>query len=140
MIRLFRRQPSSSSSSPAPGLPIEPELDLREAARALSHHRHGRDRAKFRETANRIRADLRAKGHDLPPIDWDLLMQISLLKPAPAWRDQTLEERLRLCAEALCVHDLIEPKERSRILAELEARAELARRARDAAQGILARD
>lgn len=65
-------------------------------------------------------------------------MQISLLKRAPDWRDQTLEDRLRICAEALCVHDLIDPRDRSRILEQIEQRAELARQAQASAERILA--
>lgn len=61
-------------------------------------------------------------------------MQIGLLKPAQDWKGQSLEERLTCCAEALFVHDLIEPRQRAQILDKLRQRAELARRARIAAE------
>ncbi|WP_374412711.1 hypothetical protein [Novosphingobium colocasiae] len=52
-------------------------VDPPSAASALAMHgarkRADADREKRRDMANRIRADLRAKGKDMPPIDWSAL-------------------------------------------------------------------
>lgn len=64
--RLTRKSSAGALSTPA-------ELDPRAAGRALARTRHERDRDKIRAMANQIRADLRAKGRDLPPINWDSL-------------------------------------------------------------------
>ncbi|AIT81624.1 hypothetical protein JI59_18565 [Novosphingobium pentaromativorans US6-1] len=60
MFSIFRRrEPVRASAS--------------EAGRALGQVRHDKSRALVRDMTNKIRADLRGKGHDLPPIDWEAI-------------------------------------------------------------------
>lgn len=62
MLRLFsRKQPEA------------PAIDVSAAAAALSRYRMSEQQAKQRAMTNRLRSDLRAKGKDLPPIDWSKL-------------------------------------------------------------------
>lgn len=57
MLGIFRKAPDLSASA-------------RQLGAAGAKARIDRDRELRREMTNKIRADLRGKGHDLPAIDW----------------------------------------------------------------------
>lgn len=57
MLGFFRKAPDLSASA-------------RQLGAASAKARTERDRELRREMTNKIRTDLRGKGHNLPPIDW----------------------------------------------------------------------
>jgi len=54
-------------------------------------------------------------------------MTIRLTEPATDWTGQTYEERLRLCAETLFIHGLINDSSYNHTTARIRARADLQR-------------
>jgi len=54
-------------------------------------------------------------------------MTVSVLELATDWTGQTYEERLRLCAETLFAHHLINPRTFGTALNQIRARAEIQR-------------
>ena len=50
-------------------------------------------------------------------------MRFLYLEPAKDWSDQTVEERMRLCAEALYAHQLINPRQFNQITTGISDRA-----------------
>lgn len=51
-------------------------------------------------------------------------MRFLYLEPAKDWTDQTVEERMRLCAEALYAHQLINPRHFNQITSGISLRAD----------------
>lgn len=51
-------------------------------------------------------------------------MRFLYLEPAKDWTDQTVEERMRLCAEALYAHQLINPRHFNQITSGISQRAD----------------
>jgi hypothetical protein len=51
-------------------------------------------------------------------------MRYLYLEPAKDWTDQTVEERMRLCAEALYAHQLINPRHFNQITTGISQRAD----------------
>lgn len=51
-------------------------------------------------------------------------MRFLYLEPANDWTDQTVEERLRTCAEALYSHQLINPRRFNQITTGISQRAD----------------
>jgi hypothetical protein len=51
-------------------------------------------------------------------------MRFLYLEPANGWCDQTVEERMRLCAEALYAHQLINPRHFNQITTGISQRAD----------------
>lgn len=66
-------------------------------------------------------------------------MRFLYLEPANDWTDQTVEERLRLCAETLYAHQLINDRRFNQVTSGISLRADRQRelRARNRVHGAL---
>ncbi|WP_374414232.1 hypothetical protein [Novosphingobium colocasiae] len=62
-------------------------------------------------------------------------MRFVYLEPAHDWTDQTVEERMRLCAEALHAQQLISPRQFNQITTGITQRADRQRDLRSRNRG-----